>query len=86
MTCERNGHYAYTCRECWPKKPDNWCDSCFGRFGPSRAAIGETEMHYGECLLWVDALEWFIREHGLEVPTWRDVKQAGWQPRQPVDL
>jgi hypothetical protein len=46
----------------------------------------ETEMYYSEALLWIDALEWFIRRQGFEVPTWSGVKEAGWVPSEPVNL
>jgi hypothetical protein len=47
---------------------------------------GEMEMHHGEAVLWIDALEWFIRQHGLTVPTWQDMERSGWKPTPPIDL
>lgn len=41
--------------------------------------MSEIEMHYGECLLWVEALHWFIEKNGLEIPTWRGMEQLGWK-------
>ena len=43
--------------------------------------VGEVVMHYGECQLWVQALEWFIREHGLKVPTWATMIRMGWKSK-----
>lgn len=43
----------------------------------SNSGIGELRMHYDECLLWVQALEWFIRENGLKVPTWAGMTELG---------
>lgn len=42
--------------------------------------MSEMEMHYGEAVLWIEALEWFIREQGLEVPTWQGMENMGWKP------
>lgn len=43
-----------------------------------RDDMSEEQMHHSEALLWISALEWWIRQRGLKVPTWRDVTQAGW--------
>jgi hypothetical protein len=43
-------------------------------------------MHYGECLLWVEALEWFIEKNGLEVPTWADMTEMGWKSQPPASV
>jgi hypothetical protein len=43
-------------------------------------------MHYGECLLWVEALEWFIEKNGLEVPTWADMTEMGWKSTPSTSL
>jgi hypothetical protein len=40
----------------------------------------EVAAHYAQCLQWIDALEYWIRRQGLEVPTWRDMEIAGWKP------
>jgi hypothetical protein len=40
--------------------------------------VGELWMHYTEALDWISALEYWIRQQGFEVPTWLDVKLAGW--------
>jgi hypothetical protein len=54
--CERNGHYAYTCRQCWPRTPDKWCDTCFQRFGSADADLPrvKTCTHCGQ-----PAVSWF---------------------------
>jgi hypothetical protein len=36
--------------------------------------VGELAMHYGEALAWIRALEAFIVQNGLRVPTWADTK------------
>ena len=46
---------------------------------PAGDQMNDIRMRYGECLLWVEALEWFIREHGLQVPTWQDIERTGWR-------
>lgn len=45
----------------------------------TKVSSGEMEMHYGEALLWIQALEWFIREQGFKVPTWQDMEDMGWK-------
>lgn len=47
----------------------------------SRSAMNEIEMHYGEALDWINALEWWVRQQGLQVPTWHDMELAGWPGR-----
>lgn len=42
-------------------------------------AHNEVLMHYSECLEWVAALEWYIKQNGLEVPTWKSVNEAGFK-------
>lgn len=47
----------------------------------SRSAMSEIEMHYGEALDWINALEWWVRQQGLQVPTWHGMELAGWPGR-----
>ncbi len=42
-------------------------------FEHGEVELTETEMHYGEALAWIRALECWIEEQGLEVPTWADI-------------
>ena len=44
--------------------------------------MSEAEMFYGEALLWIEALEWFIRREGLTVPTWAEMTKMGWKYEQ----
>lgn len=49
--------------------------------------MSEIEMHYGEAVAWIRELEAFIRENGLEVPTWADREKAGLQPEpEPIQV
>ena len=41
--------------------------------------MSEAEMFYGEALLWIEALEWFIRREGLTVPSWAEMTKLGWK-------
>ena len=53
--------------------------------------MSEAEMHYVEmqyaeaplceALLWIEALEWFMRGQGLTVPTWAEMVQMGWKSK-----
>lgn len=48
--------------------------------------MSETEMHYSEALDWISALEWWVRQQGLEVPTWHDMELSGWPGRATIEL
>jgi hypothetical protein len=41
----------------------------------------DDKFHYSEALDWIDALEFWIRKQGLDVPTWSDMTRAGWHGR-----
>jgi hypothetical protein len=65
---------------------DNTIEMPDGRVLTS-AGVGEIEMHHGEALLWIKALEWYIAEHlRFQVPTWRMMELVGWKPEQPAEL
>ena len=48
--------------------------------------VGELMMHHSEAVDWINALEWWIRQQGLEVPTWGEMYVAGWRSQKPADL
>lgn len=53
---------------------------------PTPEGVGEMMMHYSEALDWINALEWWVRKQGLEVPTWGEMYVAGWRKADAVNL